>query len=331
MREVNNVNDRYRVPKPQGVKEVPKYLWTLLSTFCSRLFYIFQLVWETKKSLLFWMIFMAAFNGVMPVIGSLIGAQIMNRLADAYAASQNGTAFAFSIIAVLLVLQFFYTFVNNSISRLYALVTSFSGEQLSNHVKMKIMAKAKEVDMMSFDSPDFYARMENANREAGMRPLQIMSATFTVLSTLISIVSYVIVLFAASWWAPIVIVLVSIPTTIVTFVYRKKNVAYLNFRSKNRRQMEYYAGTSGRYVHGKVSGSVFRILQRLKEAAHRRMSLRARHSASDQRGLLSALYLPGARCIPWQFPGRRLFAVYRRNYRNQRGRDVADLRNLCHL
>ncbi|MBR0082364.1 MAG: ABC transporter ATP-binding protein [Clostridia bacterium] len=243
MREVNNVNDRYRVPKPQSVKEVPKYLWTLLSTFCSRLFYIFQLVWETKKSLLFWMIFMAAFNGVMPVIGSLIGAQIMNRLADAYAASQNGTAFAFSIIAVLLVLQFFYTFVNNSISRLYALVTSFSGEQLSNHVKMKIMAKAKEVDMMSFDSPDFYARMENANREAGMRPLQIMSATFTVLSTLISIVSYVIVLFAASWWAPIVIVLVSIPTTIVTFVYRKKNVAYLNFRSKNRRQMEYYAGT----------------------------------------------------------------------------------------
>ena len=243
MRQVNNVNDRYRVPKPNRIKEVPHYLVTLVSTFSTRLFYIFRLVWETKRSLLFWMVFMAVFNGVMPVIGSLIGAQIMNRLAEAYAASQNGTVFAFSVIAVLLALQFFYTFTNSSISRVYNLILSISGEQLSNHVKMKIMQKAKEVDMVSFDSPDFYARMENANREASMRPIQIMSATFSVLSTIISIVSYVIVLFAVSWWAPIVIVIVSIPTTIINFVYRKKNVNYMFFRSKNRRQMEYYAST----------------------------------------------------------------------------------------
>ena len=67
---------------------------------------------------------------------------------------------------------------------------------------MQIMLKAKEVDMVSFDTPDFYARMENANREASMRPIQIMNATFSVLSTVISIISYVIVLFAVSWWAP---------------------------------------------------------------------------------------------------------------------------------
>ena len=238
-----NVNDRYRVPKPKSIKEVPSYLVTLVSTFFTRLFYIFKLVWDTKKSLLFWMLFMSLFNGVMPVVGSLIGASLMNRLADAYTASQNAVAFSFSIIAVLLGLQFFYTFVNSSISRVYNLVLSISGEQLSNHVKMQIMLKAKEVDMVSFDSPDFYARMENANREAGMRPIQIMSSTFSVLSTVISIVSYVIVLFAVSWWAPIVIVLVSIPTTIINFVYRKKNVNYQFFRSKNRRQMDYYAST----------------------------------------------------------------------------------------
>ena len=243
MRAVNNVNDRYRVPKPKSIKEVPTYLKTLFSSFFKRLFYIFQLVWETRKSLLFWMVFMALFNGVMPVVGSLIGAQIMNRLAEAYAASKNGTVFAFSVIAVLLALQFFYTFVNSSISRLYSLVTSISGEQLSNHVKMKIMAKAKEVDMVSYDSPDFYARMENANREAGMRPLQIMNSTFSVLSTIIKIISYVIVLFVVSWWAPLVIVIVSIPTTVINFIYRKKNVNYMFLRSKNRRQMEYYAST----------------------------------------------------------------------------------------
>ncbi|MBQ5959443.1 MAG: ABC transporter ATP-binding protein [Firmicutes bacterium] len=239
----DQVNDRYRVPKPKNLREVPGYLKTLISQFAGRLFYIFRLVWETKKSLFFWMIAMAAFNGVMPVIGSLIGARIMNRLAEAYAASQNGTVFAFSMISVLLALQFFYMFTNSSVSRLYNLVLSISGEQLSNHVKMKIMQKAKEVDMVSFDQADFYARMENANREAGSRPIQIMSSTFSILSTAITIVSYVAVLCAVSWWAPIVIVIVSIPSTVINFSFRRQNVNYMFRRSRNRRQMDYYAST----------------------------------------------------------------------------------------
>ncbi|MBR6108468.1 MAG: ABC transporter ATP-binding protein [Clostridia bacterium] len=241
MRSISDtsVNDRYRVPKPKGIKEVPAYIGRVVANFFSRLFYIFRLVWDTKRSLLFIMVFMAVFNGVMPVIGSIIGAQIINKLADAY----SGALAAFGVIAVLLILQFAYTFINQAISRLYATVTSVSGEQVSNHVKMLIMEKAKEVDMVSYDSPDFYARMENANREAGMRPIQIMSSTFSVLSTVISIVSYVIVLFAVSWWSPWLIILVSIPTTIVNFVYKKKNVNYMFFRSKSRRQMDYYAST----------------------------------------------------------------------------------------
>ena len=241
MHDINDmsVNDRYRVPKPKSLKEVPKYLKKLVSSFFSRLFYIFRLVWETKKSLLFLMIFMAVFNGVMPVIGSLIGAKLMNKLAEAY----SGVEMAFGVIMVLLVLQFFYTFVNQAVSRLYQTFTSISGEQVSNHVKMLIMDKAREVDMVSYDSPDFYARMENANREAGMRPIQIMSSTFSVLSTVINIISFVVVLFAVSWWSPWLIILVSIPTTIVNFVYRKKNVNYMFHRSKSRRQLDYYAST----------------------------------------------------------------------------------------
>ncbi|MCR5808638.1 MAG: ABC transporter ATP-binding protein/permease [Clostridiales bacterium] len=241
MRNINDttVNDRYRVPKPKRIGEVPKYLGEVFGNFFSRLFYIFRLVWETKRSMLFIMIFMAVFNGVMPVIGSIIGARIINRLAEVYAGAQ----LAFGVIAVLLVLQFVYMFINQAVTRLYATVASVSGEQVTNHVKMKIMEKAREVDMVSFDSPDFYARMENANREAGMRPIMIMSSTFSVLSTLISIVSYIIVLFAVSAWAPWLIILVSIPTTIVNFVYKKKNVNYMFFRSKNRRQMDYYSQT----------------------------------------------------------------------------------------
>ena len=234
-----SLNDRYRVQKPTGLKDVPRFLRELCGTFLSRLFYIFRLVWDTKKSLLFLMCFMALFNGVMPVIGSLIGAKILNRLAEVYA----GAALAFSAISVLLVLQFVYTFLSTAVTNVYTTLLSVSGELITNHVKCMIMGKAREVDCVSFDSPDFYSRMENANREAGMRPLNIMRSAFSVLSILISIVSYVIVLFAVNSWAPLVIILVSIPSTIVSFTYRKKNVNYMFFRSKNRRQMDYYSST----------------------------------------------------------------------------------------
>ena len=233
------INDRYRVPPPKSLGEVPGYLRELITTFLGRLLYIFRLVWETRKSLLFVMLLMCVFNGVAPVIGSLIGAAILNDLAAVYA----GEALAFRVVAVLLVYQFAYMFFTSTVSRVYTMFTSISGELVSNHVKQKIMEKAKFIDMMSYDSPDFYARMENANREAGGRPVQIMSSTFSVLSTVISIVSFTILLFAVSAWMPLCIVLTAIPSAVINFLYRRKNVNYMFRRSKSRRQMEYYSST----------------------------------------------------------------------------------------
>lgn len=237
--QANPINDRYRIPKPKNLKQVPHYLKELIRTFLTRLFYIFRLVWEAKRSLFFIMLFMSVFNGVMPVISSLVAAQILNELALVY----SGVELAFGVIAVLLVCQFVLMFINSAVSRIYSMFTNISGEVVSNHVKKKIMTKAKTIDLMCYDSPDFYARMENANREAGSRPLQIMSSTLSILSTLISIVSYTVILFAVNAWAPLLIVLVALPSTAINFVYRRKNAEYMFKRSKNRRQMDYYSST----------------------------------------------------------------------------------------
>lgn len=233
------VNDRHRVRKPSGIRDVPRYLRELFITFFVRLFYILTLVWEAKPSLLFWMLFISVFNGVAPVIGSVIAARILNSLAQVYA----GIPMVFAAISVLLIWQFTYTLIRTGVTQLYSLISSVSGELVANHVKVKIMEKSKTIDMVSYDSPDYYARLENANREAGNRPIQVMTSTFTVLSTIISMVSYIVVLFTVSYTAPLFIILVSIPTAVVTFIYRNKNVAYMFGRSRNRREMDYYAST----------------------------------------------------------------------------------------
>ncbi len=233
----HEVNKQYQVPKPTSIKEVPLYVIKLIKTFFVRLFYIYKLVWEARPSLLFVMTFMSIFNGVSPVFGAYIGAEVLNALALAF----TGKLESFDVIIRLLVVNFIYLFLVNIINRVYMMVTRISGEIVSNHIKMKIVNKAKDVDLASFDSPEFYAKLENANREAGSRPVNILSSTFSMISSFISLVSFVVILFAISPWAPFIIVIMSIPITIVNFVYRNKNVQYMWWRSKDRRQMNYYS------------------------------------------------------------------------------------------
>ena len=171
------------------------------------------------------------------VIGSFIGKDILNNLAKAY----NGQLDSFQIISALLIFQFVYLLINSVVNRLNAMVIRISGEIVSNHIKLKIMGKAKEVDLASFDSPEFYAKMENANREAGVRPIQVLNSTFSIVSAVISIVSFIIVIAAIGIFPALLVIAVAIPSTVINFVYRKKNHDYLFRRSKDRRQMNYYS------------------------------------------------------------------------------------------
>ena len=75
---MKNPYENSKVKPPKNLKDVPRYLKELLGGFFSRLFYIFGLVWETDHKILFIMLFIAIFNGIMPVIGSLISKEILN-------------------------------------------------------------------------------------------------------------------------------------------------------------------------------------------------------------------------------------------------------------
>ncbi|MBE6573233.1 MAG: ABC transporter ATP-binding protein [Ruminococcaceae bacterium] len=236
------INDGLKPKKPTKPSEVLPYLKKVLGGFFKRLFYIFGLVWEAKPILLFVMIFMAVFNGVMPVVGSYISANLLNSLSSLFTGSRElSEAELAKLIIVPLALQFGYLFFTRLVNAVSGMITSISGEVVTNHVKVKIMKKAKEIDLARYDMPEFYEKLENANREAGMRPIHILNSTFSLVSNIISIVSYILILIAISPFAPLIVIVISVPSAIITFVYKKKNFQYMRHRSKDRRQMAYYS------------------------------------------------------------------------------------------
>ncbi len=234
------------IPKPKNIKEVIPYLFKIIKGFTSRLLYIVRLVFEAAPAVLFVMALLCVLNGVLPVVGAYISKELLNEIALLLGKSTTGSV-AEDIFVVmrpalfLFILFFSYNFLTSVLHRVNSIVTGIGGELVVNHIKLKIINKAKEVDMRSFDRPEFYEKLENANREAGMRPIHILNSTFSVISTFISAISFVVVLSALSLWAPFAVIAISIPSAIVTFYFRNKNFYYMRWHSKDRREMNYYS------------------------------------------------------------------------------------------
>ncbi len=234
------------IPKPKRLSEVPRYIIKVIGGFFSRLFYIVSLVWEATPFMLFAMIALCILNGILPVLGAYISKDLLNGVAALIGSESRGNISdnLFSVlrpVIILLVAYFVYTFLNRIVTRVNTMVTGLAGERVVNHIKLKIINKSKEVDLASFDRPEFYEKLENANREATMRPIHILSATFNVLSAAISSVSFVVVLASLSPFAPILIVFAAVPSAVVNFIYRNRNFRYMRRHSKDRREMQYYS------------------------------------------------------------------------------------------
>ncbi|MBQ7836428.1 MAG: ABC transporter ATP-binding protein [Clostridia bacterium] len=236
----SEINDRLKAPKPRSIREIPGYLKKTVGGTLYRLLYIFKLVWETQPFLLIFMLFMTVYNGVMPLVGTLISANLLDSIVRSFTEEVD--------LVLPLVFQFGYLFLNTLTSSLSAMITQITGEKVTNHVKNKIMNKAKTVDLASFDMPDFYERLENANREAGMRPVNILRSSFELVSKLISMFSYFAVLTVILSTLPsysiiffIIFIGLTIASAAVSFHFRRKNFNYMFSRSKDRRKMNYYS------------------------------------------------------------------------------------------
>ena len=234
------------VAKPKNIKDVPRYIRQVLKGFFSRYAYVFKLVWETSPFLLFVMSFSAIFNGLFPVFGAYVTAELIDSIAVAYNVSQGYAVSitsdeALNAIIFWVVLEFVYLLSKNVINTVYNAIVSISGEKVSNHIKVKIITKAKDIDLAQFDLPQFYEKFENASREASFRPVQILSTTFSMISSIISMVSFVATLFMLSPLAPLIIIIFALPAAIVKFIYGRKNFLYMRRRSKERRHMEYFS------------------------------------------------------------------------------------------
>ncbi|MBQ1272464.1 MAG: hypothetical protein IIY12_03075, partial [Clostridia bacterium] len=67
-----------KVALPKNFKDFFRFLKEIFGGFFTRFFYIVSLVWDSGKWILFLLSFVALFQGVAPIINSLISKNILN-------------------------------------------------------------------------------------------------------------------------------------------------------------------------------------------------------------------------------------------------------------
>jgi ATP-binding cassette subfamily B protein len=150
-----------------------------------------------------------------------------------------------SLIWKLLIAELLLAIASDSLGRLISLVDSLLGDRFTNFVSLKLMEHAASLDLMSFEDPVFYDKMERARRQSTGRlgVLASLAGMAQQAVTLLSLISAVIFFYP---WLLILLLAATIPVFLGETRFAMLNYSMLFRQTPEKRELDYlrYLGAS---------------------------------------------------------------------------------------
>jgi ATP-binding cassette subfamily B protein len=113
------------------------------------------------------------------------------------------------------------------------------GARLGIDVNVLILEKALTLELRHFEDPEFYDRLTRARREAGSRPLSVVTESFQLVQNAVTLAGYAALLLRFSGVAVLVLILAAVPATVVEMRFSASAFRMRNWRSPEARRMNY--------------------------------------------------------------------------------------------
>jgi len=192
------------------------------------------MVWNTSPSLTTATIILRLVSSVIPVgqlwVGKLIIDQVVRaiqgRLADPHQ------------IWVYLAYEIALAVVSDLLSRAVNLSDSLLGDKFTNHVSLRLMQHADRLDLVSFEDPVFYDKLERARRQTTARlgMLGIIAGMGQQFLTLVSLLAAVV---SFSPWFLVLLVAAVIPSFLGETRFAMLAYSMLYRWTPERRELDY--------------------------------------------------------------------------------------------
>ncbi len=199
------------------------------------------MVWETSRSLTVATLLLRCVSALFPLATLWVSKLIVDLVVRAI----RHQPYHRNDIWRLLVLELLLAVGADTLGRFVSLVDSLLGDRFTNHVSIKLMQHAASLDLVSFEDPVFYDKMERARRQTTARlgMLAGLAGMAQQLLTLISLLSAVLFFYP---WLLLLLAAATVPVFLGETRFAMLNYSMLYRYTPERRELDYlrYLGAS---------------------------------------------------------------------------------------
>ena len=197
---------------------------------------VLGLVWATDKRLTFSMALISVLRGFTPAVSVFITKQLIDGVVHAIFSRNHDT----TLVWIFVGLQLAVNLLNSLMTTLSNIVQQLLQEKVSNRVQLLILEKSNTLDLAFFEDAEFYDKLRRASDEANYKPVQMISQTFDLVRSLITLFSMILLLLQLAWWLAIVVLVLPVPSFIANSRYGWIGYYRMRRESPERRRSLYY-------------------------------------------------------------------------------------------
>jgi ATP-binding cassette, subfamily B, bacterial len=246
----------------------------------------FRVVWDAHPGLTVSMAVLSIVAGVVPSLSAWVSKLLIDAVVAGVAS--GGAASAISAVVWLALAQFGLSAGSSLLQTLRNINQQQLQELTANRVQLMLMRHANRLDLSFFEDPKFYDSLQQAQREAGFRPLGMVQDIFNLVRSLITFLSMVAIIGRLGPIVAVAALLSPIPSFIASSRYGWQGYAMARRQSPDRRRMVYFLDLLTRDTYNKeikLFGLGDHFIARWKEIADR--------FYRENRGLVSRRYMMG--------------------------------------
>jgi ATP-binding cassette, subfamily B, bacterial len=227
-------------PRPPQSPEAPQ-TWSDRLRALRNVPPLLSLVWQTSRSLTVATLGLRLTSALFPLATLWVSKLIVDLIVRAI----RHQPYNREEIWKLLILELILAVGSDTIGRFISLVDSLLGDRFTNHISIRLMEHSAALDLISFEDPVFYDKMERARRQSSARlgMLASLAGMAQQVLTLISLLSAVLFYYP---WLLLLLAAATLPVFLGETRFAMLSYSMLYRYTPERRELDYlrYLGAS---------------------------------------------------------------------------------------
>ena len=199
----------------------------------------FGLVWASSKGMTIVMVILTLGFALLPPAQAWLGKLIVDQVVALININSDPMA-GLQTMLPLLGIEFGLIALGAIGSQGRSLAEHVLNSKLNLHINSQIIRKALDLDLVYFEQAEFYDKLQNARREADWRALRIVTGSFGLIQSTITLISFAVLLIRFSPWLTLILFGATLPSFLAQERFARLSFRMLSWRAPERRKMSYY-------------------------------------------------------------------------------------------